>query len=276
MLFILGFADDTNIFVRFRVSLFFCSSVSHATQRMAGCGSASGIVRSDRRPSSPISVIASLNAWGSVASALVCRSSARSEAPCSSGCASEVSCVARSTEISGGDSSECPGFHHPIVESFCILGRVRRDCSRSLEGFLKRARQFKFVRICSSCSEASFSSRGGGDRSCGVSPPHEGGVRRVPTQISKSASKTHLHEFLRWRRKKPKSANCGNMWPSWNGPVLHKSVLVCASVCPRFQGLGFYRPCRQSSQVSSSHGWRIVRQISKRRGSQEIRHVCWS
>ena len=46
---------------------------------------------------------------------------------------------------------------------------------------------------------------------------------------------------------------------------VHKSVLLCASVCPRFQGLGFYRPCRHSCQESSSHGWRIVRQISKRR-----------
>ena len=52
--------------------------------------------------------------------------------------------------------------------------------------------------------------------------------------------------------------------PSWKGPVLHKSVLVSASVCPRFQGFGLFRPCRLLCQESSSLGWRIDRQISKR------------
>ena len=77
-------------------------------------------------------------------------------------------------------------------------------------------------------------------------------------------AQNHLREFFRWWRWRPKSTDHGNMWPSWKGPVLLKSVLVCASVCPRLQGLGFFRPCRFSCQRSSSSGWRIDKQISKR------------
>ena len=49
------------------------------------------------------------------------------KAPCSSCCVSKTSCDAKSTKNLGKDSSE----YHRIGESSCVLGRVRRDCSRS-------------------------------------------------------------------------------------------------------------------------------------------------
>ena len=171
------------------------------------CGSASGMVRSDQRPSSPISAMASLEGG----SAAISASYPRPETPCSRGCAAETSFHSRSTKISGGDSSECPGFHHPIGESSCVLGRLRRDCSRSFGRFSEASTfpggnspclgSHQVVRgVCASCSEASFASRGGGDRSCGASRAHEGGVRRGPTQIGKICKprrRTHLHQFFR-------------------------------------------------------------------------------
>ena len=54
-------------------------------------------------------------------------------------CAAETSCHSRSTKISGGDSSECPGFHHPIG-ALAFLDEPDVIAREALEGSLKRAR----------------------------------------------------------------------------------------------------------------------------------------
>ena len=133
--------------------------------------------------------------------------------------------------------------------------RVRKpwkaEASLFPSGNSPSARPHKVVRgVCASCSETSFLSRGGGDRSCGASRPHEGGVRRGPTQISKSASRgaeTHLRQFIRWDRWRSKSADCGNMWRVGRDQCCSRT----SSMCPRQQGLGLYRPYRHSCWESS-------------------------
>ena len=160
------------------------------------------------------------------------------------------------TKISGGDSSECPGFHHPIGERSCVLGRIRRDCSRNF-GRLSEANTFpggncpclgshQVVRgVCASCPEASFASRGGGDRSCGASRAHEGveeGQRRLAN--------------LKAEAQNP---------PAPVPPVMEMEAEIlrlrehvaelevgCASVS-RVLGLGSFRPCQLWCQENSSH-----------------------
>ena len=113
---------------KFRVSflLLFCkTSHHHATQRMAGSSGASGMVRSDPRPMSPRAT-QGVQQRQPVVPAHDQRGVVPVIAP-----HKPVAMQGPRNEISGGDSSECPGFYHQVGESSCVLGRVRRDFSRS-------------------------------------------------------------------------------------------------------------------------------------------------
>ena len=125
---------------------------------------------------------------------------------------------------------------------------------KALEDSLKRARSggnspcarpHKVVRgVCASCSETSFSTgvvvTGAVEHRDRMKVEFEEGQRRLANLQAEAQRQL-------W----------GRWWPKSTDPVLLKNVLVCASGCPRLQGLGSYRPCRHSCQESSLHGWRI-------------------
>ena len=110
----------------FRVSLFLLLLSTSASSCHAEDGGAveapSGMVRSDQRPHVPHQCNGPRATQGVQQRQRQFVNPLQSEALCSSGCASEVSHDGRFTKISG--SSECPGFHHPIGESSCILWSI--------------------------------------------------------------------------------------------------------------------------------------------------------
>ena len=72
---------------------------------------------------------------GSAALASTSRSRARSEAPCSRGCASETNCDSKSTTISGKDRHERV-FWLPLEKALASKKRIKSDCSRCPPRFL--------------------------------------------------------------------------------------------------------------------------------------------
>ena len=114
---------------------------------------------------------------------------------------------------------QCPLVNpvpHRIGETFCVLGRVRRDCSRS------------------------------------------------PGRFSEASVTVPVLQRIKSRKEFVNGAQMRFFQAELRIIATAVLLLVCASVCPRFQGLGSFRPCRLLCQESSSRCWRIDRQISKR------------
>ena len=131
--------------------LLYKTSHQHATQRMAGCLGASGMVRSDPRPTSPF----------------LCNGLAQHREFSSASVKLSIPHAIRGVVLQRlrlRNQLRCKFHENLRRESSCVLGRVRRDCSRSLGRFSEAspvpggnspgARPHEVVRgVCASCLE---------------------------------------------------------------------------------------------------------------------------